>query len=98
MDDEYDDGFVVDDDENQAPVELPTQYSMDTHQDLSHHFKIICQLFVHAAVAEDRDIFMSSAMSEQEPFLRTTSTDIGCRKQVLCCTSDGYPEEAAGHA
>ena len=30
--------------------ELPVAFNMSSHQDLSHHFKIICQLFVHLVV------------------------------------------------
>ncbi|KAF9815309.1 hypothetical protein IEO21_04672 [Rhodonia placenta] len=44
-----DETFIVEDDNADAP-ELPVAFSMNTHQDLIHHFKIICQLFVHLAV------------------------------------------------
>lgn len=59
------DGFIVEDDE--APVELPMEYSMNTHQDLAHHFKIICQLFVHIAVkpADQRRSFMEDTMKSE---------------------------------
>jgi hypothetical protein len=60
---EDEDNFIIEDDGNEASFELPVAFSMDTHQDLSHHFKIICQLFVHLAVADDREIFMAEAMS-----------------------------------
>ena len=49
---EEEDTFIVEDD-NDAP-ELPAEFSMSAHQDLKHHFKIICQLFVHVAV-QDRE-------------------------------------------
>ncbi|KAH9901023.1 hypothetical protein C8Q73DRAFT_635928 [Cubamyces lactineus] len=51
-----DDTFIVEDD-SAAAVELPAEFSMNTYQDLLHHFKIICQLFVHMAVhdLEDRE-------------------------------------------
>jgi hypothetical protein len=39
--------FIVDDDN---VFELPAQFSMETHQDLSHQFKKIFQFFVHIAV------------------------------------------------
>ena len=44
-------------DDSAAAVELPAEFSMNTYQDLLHHFKIICQLFVHMAVhdLEDRE-------------------------------------------
>lgn len=51
-----DDTFIVEDDNAVAP-ELPAEFSMNTYQDLLHHFKIICQLFVHISVhpLEDRE-------------------------------------------
>ena len=57
-----DDTFIVEDDS--APLELPTEFSMSTYQDLTHHFKVICQLFVHLAVQEkeDRAEFMAQMM------------------------------------
>ncbi|KAH9926204.1 uncharacterized protein B0H18DRAFT_1094787 [Fomitopsis serialis] len=50
-DTEEDDAFIVEDDNAAAP-ELPAEFSMNTFQDLLHHFKIICQFFVHLAVHE----------------------------------------------
>ncbi|KAF8522274.1 hypothetical protein BU17DRAFT_44843 [Hysterangium stoloniferum] len=48
-----DDGFIVEDDSDQEKIpELPAMFSMGTFQDLSHHFKVICQLFVHVAVQQ----------------------------------------------
>ncbi|KAH9951251.1 hypothetical protein B0H21DRAFT_271900 [Amylocystis lapponica] len=47
-DEEAEDTFIIEDDD--AVVELPPEFSMESHQDLIHHFKIICQLFVHLAV------------------------------------------------
>lgn len=38
---EVDDSFIVDDDEDVA-AELPAQFSRQSHQDLSMHFKVIC--------------------------------------------------------
>ncbi|KAI0748218.1 hypothetical protein C8Q80DRAFT_1170790 [Daedaleopsis nitida] len=51
-----DEGFIVDDDTSNA-IELPAEFSMNTYQDLLHHFKIICQMFVHMAVydADERE-------------------------------------------
>ena len=43
-------GFIEED--SGAAIELPVEFSMNTYQDLMHHFKIICQLFVHLAVQE----------------------------------------------
>lgn len=41
--------FIVEDD---GQVQLPAQFSMETHQDLQHQFKKIFQFFVHIAVQE----------------------------------------------
>ncbi|KDQ07905.1 hypothetical protein BOTBODRAFT_38344 [Botryobasidium botryosum FD-172 SS1] len=45
--DDTQDSFIVQDDD--SSIQLPDEFSMDAHQDLSHHFKVICQLFVHMA-------------------------------------------------
>jgi hypothetical protein len=64
MEDEDEDTFIVDDgDDAGVPIELPVAFNMATHQDMGHHFKIICQMFVHALVAEDRENFMLDALS-----------------------------------
>jgi hypothetical protein len=47
------DSFIVEDDNAVVP-QLPAMFSMNTHQDLAHHFKVICQLFVHLAVSPAR--------------------------------------------
>ena len=64
-----DDSFIVEDDG--APTELPMEYSMNTHQDPAHDFKIICQFFVHLAVRPmaDRRLFMKDAMESEIPSL-----------------------------
>jgi hypothetical protein len=60
------DDFIVDD-EDDGPVSLPPQFSMDSHQDLAHHFKLVFQFFVHIAVrpGEERHDFMKDEMSSQ---------------------------------
>ncbi|KAF8894643.1 hypothetical protein BD779DRAFT_1502200 [Infundibulicybe gibba] len=60
--------FIVEDDGGAAV--LPTQFSMDTHQDMAHQFKKVFQFFVHIAVrpaAERRD-FMTQQMKSEEYF------------------------------
>lgn len=47
---EDEDSWIVEDDGLEDVPELPVAFNMSSHQDLSHHFKIICQLFVHLAV------------------------------------------------
>lgn len=57
-------GFIEEDSVNAIAPELPAEFSMNTYQDLMHHFKIICQLFVHLAVQdpEDRQSFMEQSL------------------------------------
>lgn len=40
--DDVEDSFIVEDDE-EVPVELPAQFSRQSHQDMSMHFKVICK-------------------------------------------------------
>lgn len=47
--DEEDD-FIVDDAGQSPTTALPSAFSMNVHQDITHHFKIACQYFVHLAV------------------------------------------------
>ncbi|KZP19459.1 hypothetical protein FIBSPDRAFT_827984 [Athelia psychrophila] len=62
------DTFIVEDDA--AAAELPPEFSMDTHQDLAHQFKIICQFFVHLAVQKpkDRHSYMEHTMKNTKYF------------------------------
>ncbi|RPD66233.1 hypothetical protein L226DRAFT_500420 [Lentinus tigrinus ALCF2SS1-7] len=63
---ENEDNFIVEDDNTQA-VELPAEFSMNTYQDLLHHFKIVCQLFVHMAVhdADERGEVATTLQNNQ---------------------------------
>lgn len=65
-DDDTDDssGFIVEDDSQAVTAQLPTEFSRRSHDDLSHHFKIIFQFFVHIAVrsASHRRAFMEDQM------------------------------------
>ena len=47
---EEEEDWIVEDEGPEGVPELPVAFNMSSHQDLSHHFKIICQLFVHLAV------------------------------------------------
>ncbi|KAI5122946.1 hypothetical protein M0805_006827 [Coniferiporia weirii] len=54
-DDERNDGiddFIVDDGDERT-ASLPAIFSMNTHQDLVHHFKIVCQYYVHLVVTSE---------------------------------------------
>ncbi|PFH54330.1 hypothetical protein AMATHDRAFT_78594 [Amanita thiersii Skay4041] len=61
--------FIVEDD-GEVPQSLPVQFSMDTHQDLSHQFKKVFQFFVHIAVhpAPERHRFMKKQIRDEEYF------------------------------
>ncbi|KAI0725129.1 hypothetical protein C8Q72DRAFT_755507, partial [Fomitopsis betulina] len=60
------DRFIVEDDNDVVP-ELPAEFSMNTYQDLIHHFKIICQLFVHISVhpLDDREAVVNRFTKDQ---------------------------------
>ncbi|KAF9264667.1 hypothetical protein L218DRAFT_925102 [Marasmius fiardii PR-910] len=63
------DDFIVEDD-GDASAELPLEFSMESHQDLSHQFKKIFQLFVHVATRQpsDRHDFMLNTLDSEEYF------------------------------
>lgn len=71
-DEDEDDTFIVEDDVSQA-IELPAEFSMNSYQDLLHHFKIVCQLFVHMAV-QDADERRDAATSLQQSERLSVST------------------------
>jgi hypothetical protein len=80
--------FIVQDDDAPDSYQLPAEFSMDSHQDLMHHFKIVCQLFVHAALSDDREMFMHGAMSEcyfcfLGCILASSTTDIALENQYF---------------
>lgn len=58
------DDFIVEDD---GKVQLPAQFSMETHQDLQHQFKKIFQFFVHIAVQrpKSRKMFMEENLKSK---------------------------------
>lgn len=55
--------FIVEDNDVVSAL-LPTEFSMETHQDLDYQFKKIFQLFVHIAVrpAKERHEFMKEQL------------------------------------
>ncbi|KAF8590620.1 hypothetical protein K439DRAFT_1657365 [Ramaria rubella] len=63
---EAEDDFIVEDDDAENIPELPTMFSMGTFQDFSHHFKVICQLFVHLATHDPhrRPSWMKQALGK----------------------------------
>lgn len=64
------DDFVVEDDGVAIP-ELPVAFSRRTHQDSSHDFKVVCQLFVHLAMmpVDERRGFMEQILKGDDYFL-----------------------------
>jgi len=41
-DNDLEDTFIVEDGDEEVEVELPAEFSRNSHQDLSVHFKVIC--------------------------------------------------------
>ncbi|KLO18785.1 hypothetical protein SCHPADRAFT_865968 [Schizopora paradoxa] len=68
--DEDEDDFIVDDADQSPTSILPSAYSMNQHQDMSHHFKIACQYFVHLAVTpeEDRPRIADELLTRQDDY------------------------------
>lgn len=93
-----DDDFIVDDDEHAVlTTQLPIAYSMHTHQDLAHQFKIVCQLFVHMAVrsTSDRRPFMKKMLETQEYFsvpLQVARRKLSGMKDSLVTSSVWKPQ------
>lgn len=99
-DEEESDGssdFIVEDDSQAVAAELPSEFSMRSHDDLSHQFKIIFQFFVHIAVrpAVDRHTFMEDQMKVQDYFsfpLRTTRRKLLGLRDSLVASSVWRPK------
>ncbi|KAG2134421.1 uncharacterized protein EDB93DRAFT_1092717 [Suillus bovinus] len=82
-----DDDFIVEDDEHGVlSTQLPIAFSMNTHQDLAHQFKIVCQLFVHMAVRfpSERRPFMKKMLETEEYF----SVPLQVARRKLCGMKD----------
>ncbi|KAG2368606.1 hypothetical protein BDR07DRAFT_1325025 [Suillus spraguei] len=95
---DQDDDFIVEDDEHGVlTTQLPIAFSMNTHQDLAHQFKIVCQLFVHVAVRSpsDRRPFMKKMMETQEYFsvpLQVARRKLSGMKDSLVTSSVWKPQ------
>ncbi|KAF8910956.1 hypothetical protein CPB84DRAFT_1723119 [Gymnopilus junonius] len=61
--------FIVED-EASTSVQLPAEFSMETHQDISHQFKKVFQFFVHVAAqpSRKRANFMEDRMQDEQYF------------------------------
>ena len=89
-----DDNFIVEDDEQ--TTRLPVAFSMNTHQDLAHQFKIVCQLFVHMAVRStaERRPFMKKMLEGQHIHCHSKeSTNMECSGGIFLCPTSGDATE-----
>ena len=89
-DEEDEEGFIVNDDAHGVPAaQLPLAFSLSTHQDLTHQFKIVCQLFVHIAVRPlaDRRPFLESALKGLTVRNPLRVNDLPChqRRNIFLC-------------
>ncbi|KAI0302160.1 hypothetical protein BC826DRAFT_987567 [Russula brevipes] len=73
------DDFVVQDDGAVIP-ELPMAFSLHSHQDASHDFKIVCQLLVHLAMMsmDERRTYMEEMLKGEHYF--SVPFQVICRK------------------
>ena len=98
--DENENDFIVEDDGGEEIPELPTMFSMGTFQDLSHHFKVICQLFVHLAVKppHQRRSFMKREMNS-ESFYSDNLRSYSCHSlqgTIFRCLWPSHDENSPG--
>jgi len=84
--DSDDTNFIVEDDEQGvSTTRLPVAFSMGTHQDLTHQFKIVFQLFVHMAVrpTAERCPFMKK-------MLEGLHVHVVCREVLIWSLEEEY--------
>ncbi|KAJ3564292.1 hypothetical protein NP233_g8387 [Leucocoprinus birnbaumii] len=89
--------FIVEDDSQAVAAQLPSEFSMRSHDDLSHQFKVIFQFFVHIAVrpAVDRHGFMEDQMKAQDYFafpLKITRRKLSGLRDSLVASSAWRPK------
>ncbi|KAF9454514.1 hypothetical protein P691DRAFT_716911 [Macrolepiota fuliginosa MF-IS2] len=89
--------FIVEDDSQAVAAELPSEFSMRSHDDLSHQFKIIFQLFVHITVSPivNRHAFMEDQLKNQEYFsfpLKVTRRKLSGLRDSLVASSVWRPK------
>lgn len=82
--------FIVDDDpDGVPPAQLPLAFSLSTHQDLTHHFKVVCQLFVHITVRPlvERRPFLERVLKGLTVRISPGVNDLRChqRRNILLC-------------
>ncbi|KAJ7097900.1 hypothetical protein B0H15DRAFT_823224, partial [Mycena belliarum] len=90
--------FIVDDaDDGTAVAQLPMEFSMEAHQDLSHQFKKIVQFMVHIAIRPlgEREQFMKQLLNTEEYFsvpLKAARRRISGLRESLVGSSRWQPE------
>jgi hypothetical protein len=96
-----DEDFIVEDDEHGvSTTQLPIAFSMNTHQDLAHQFKIVCQLFVHMAVrsSPDRRPFMKKMLESMDVHCHSkASANTDCSGGIFFCPTSGSATEIIWH-
>lgn len=90
--------FIVEDDSQAVTAQLPTEFSMRSHDDLAHQFKIIFQFFVHIAVRPsiDRQSFMENQMKRMNLFCIPCHILIQYRPGLFFLPFKNYPEKIVG--
>jgi len=88
--------FIVEDN-GSVPQSLPAQFSMQSHQDLSHQFRTVFQFFLHIAVRApaERHEFMFKQMRDEEYFsipLRIVRRKLMGLRDSLVASSVWRPE------
>ena len=72
--------FIVEDDEG-GNAALPAEFSMVSHQDLTHHFKVVCQYLVHLAVTAPR-----SRLRRVKKLQKGTHRNISRESSLFTCS------------
>ncbi|KZO95754.1 hypothetical protein CALVIDRAFT_577460 [Calocera viscosa TUFC12733] len=92
---EDDDAWLVEDDGDAASVDLPAEYNMHSYQDASHHFKVVCQLFVHLIVTAGENRKSRQKLLDTEYFkiaINALRRSIGSTHESLVASSVWRPE------
>ncbi len=90
-------------DDSAQVIDLPAEFSMGTYHDLLHHFKIVCQMFVHILVhdPEDRDEAAEKLRKGTHMHLQLLihrTLPLRTNRPVLFCTFEDRAEEAGWDA
>ncbi|KZT52461.1 hypothetical protein CALCODRAFT_520703 [Calocera cornea HHB12733] len=88
------DAFIIEDDDEAVAVDLPAEYNMHSYQDASHHFKVVCQLFVHLIMTGDNRRVRQRLMDTEyfKIALNALRRSIGSTRESLVASSVWRPE------